>query len=62
MDTATMILLRVPVHVAVASSEFAMAVTNAAGVVAHGVLGNIVFEYAVPMAVGPRLALASLRG
>jgi hypothetical protein len=51
-DTTTMVLLGVPPHVAVASSELAMALTNGAGVVAHGLLENIFFEFAVPLTVG----------
>jgi hypothetical protein len=51
-DTTTMVLLGVPPHVAVASSEFAMALTNGAGVVAHGFLENILFEHAVPLTIG----------
>jgi len=51
-DTATMILLGVPPHIAVASSEFAMALTNATGVVAHGLLNNILLEYALPITIG----------
>jgi uncharacterized membrane protein YfcA len=51
-DTTTMILLGVPPHIAVASSEFAMALTNGAGVVAHGLLQNILWDYAIPLTVG----------
>jgi len=51
-DTSTMILLGVPPPIAVASSEFAMAVTNGAGVVAHGLLQNILIEFALPMTIG----------
>jgi hypothetical protein len=51
-DTSTMILLGVPPHVAVASSEFAMAVTNGFGVIAHGILDNILLEYALPLTLG----------
>jgi len=51
-DTSTMILLGVPPPIAAASSEFAMAVTNGAGVVAHGLLQNILIEFALPMTVG----------
>jgi len=51
-DVSTMILLGVPPHIAVASSEFAMAVTNGVGVVAHGLLNNILVEYALPIAIG----------
>jgi uncharacterized membrane protein YfcA len=52
VDTITMILLGVPTHLAIASSEFAMALTNGAGVVAHGILSNIAFEYAIPLTIG----------
>jgi len=51
-DTTTMILLGVPPHIAVATSEFAMALTNGIGVVAHGVLQNILWDYAVPLTTG----------
>jgi len=51
-DTTTMILLGVPPHIAVASSEFAMALTNGTGVIAHGILHNILLEYAFPLTVG----------
>ncbi|KPJ57197.1 hypothetical protein AMJ49_01120 [Parcubacteria bacterium DG_74_2] len=51
-DVSTMIFLGVPVHIAVATSEFAMALTNSAGVIAHGFLRNILWEYAIPLALG----------
>ncbi len=51
-DTTTMILLGVPPHIAVASSEFAMALTNGVGVITHGILQNIFWEYAVPLTIG----------
>lgn len=51
-DTTTMILLGVPPHIAIASSEFAMALTNGAGVIAHGILQNISIEYAIPLTIG----------
>ena len=51
-DTTTMILLGVPPHIAAATSEFAMALTNGIGVVAHGILQNILWDYAVPLTVG----------
>jgi len=51
-DTSTMILLGVPTHIAVASSEFAMALTNLAGVISHGFLRNILFSYAIPLTIG----------
>lgn len=51
-DASTMILLSVPPHIAVASSEFAMAITGGAGVLAHGLLKNIVIAYALPITIG----------
>jgi uncharacterized membrane protein YfcA len=51
-DTTTMMLLGVPAHIAVASSEFAMALTNGAGVITHGFLQNIPVDYAVPITIG----------
>jgi len=51
-DTTTMILLGVPPHIAAASSEFAMALTNLIGVIAHGLLNNIRVEYALPLTAG----------
>jgi uncharacterized membrane protein YfcA len=51
-DTSTMILLGIPAHIAVASSEFAMALTNGAGLLAHGFLDNLLIEYALPLTLG----------
>lgn len=51
-DTITMVLLGVPPHIAVASSEFAMALTNGTGVIAHGLLNNILIDYAFLITTG----------
>ena len=51
-DTTTMILLGIPTHIAIATSEFAMALTNGVGVAAHGILQNITVEYAIPLTIG----------
>lgn len=51
-DVSSMILLGIPTHIAVASSEFAMAITNGVGVVTHGLLNNLLIEYAIPLTVG----------
>ena len=51
-DTTTMMLLGVPAHIAVASSELAMALTNGAGVITHGFFQNISIEYAIPITIG----------
>ena len=51
-DVSSMILLGIPTHIAVASSEFAMAITNGVGVVTHGLLNNLLIEYAIPLTLG----------
>jgi len=51
-DVSTMMLLGIPPHIAVASSEFAMAITNGFGVLSHGFLNNILIEYALPLTLG----------
>ena len=51
-DVSSMILLGIPTHIAVASSEFAMAITNGVGVITHGLLNNVLIEYAIPVTVG----------
>ena len=51
-DVSSMILLGIPTHIAVASSEFAMAITNGVGVVTHGLLNNVLLEYAIPITLG----------
>jgi len=51
-DVSTMMLLGIPPHIAVASSEFAMAITNGVGVLSHGLLNNILVEYALPLTLG----------
>ena len=51
-DTSAMILLGVPSHIAVASSEVAMAITNGAGLLTHGFLDNLLIEYAIPLTAG----------
>ncbi len=51
-DVSSMIILGIPTHIAVATSEFAMAITNGVGVVTHGLLNNVLLEYAVPITLG----------
>lgn len=51
-DVSSMILLGIPTHIAVASAEFAMAITNGVGVITHGLLNNLLLEYAIPITVG----------
>ncbi|MCJ7722423.1 sulfite exporter TauE/SafE family protein [Candidatus Bathyarchaeota archaeon] len=51
-DVTSMILLGVPTHIAVATSEFAMAITNGVGVITHGLLNNLLLEYAIPITIG----------
>jgi hypothetical protein len=53
VDESVMILaLGLPAHVAAATSVFGMALTNSAAAVSHGLLGNILPEYAVPLIIG----------
>lgn len=58
-DTTTMILLGVPVATAVASSEFAMLLTNLFGLFVHGFLGNIDYLFAFPLFAGALLGALS---
>ena len=52
IDTATMVLLGVPFTKAVASSEFAMLLTNIFGFLIHNHLGNIDYSLALPLFIG----------
>lgn len=64
VDATVMILIGVPPHVATATAVFGMTLTKVAGVISHYLLGNVILEYAIPMAmgaivggqVGPRLS------
>jgi uncharacterized membrane protein YfcA len=49
VDTTTMILLGVPEHIAAGSSTLAMFFTNAFGAATHVLLGNILWELALPL-------------
>ncbi|MHA1386160.1 MAG: sulfite exporter TauE/SafE family protein [Candidatus Helarchaeota archaeon] len=51
-DTTTMILLGLPPHIAGPTSEFSMAFTNIIAVIIHGLLGNILWDYAIPITIG----------
>ncbi|OLS15736.1 MAG: hypothetical protein RBG13Loki_0630 [Promethearchaeota archaeon CR_4] len=51
-DTTSMILLGVPPYIAAPTSEFAMAFTNIIAVIAHTLMGNMVWEAAVPLMFG----------
>lgn len=53
VDESVMILaLGMPAHAAAATSMFGMALTNSAAAISHGVLGNIMPEYAIPLIIG----------
>jgi uncharacterized membrane protein YfcA len=47
-----MVLLGIPSHIAVASSELAMALTNGVGVITHRFMQNINIGYAIPITIG----------
>jgi uncharacterized membrane protein YfcA len=49
VDTTTMILLGVPMNIAAGSSHFAMLLTNITGLISHSSLGNILWDYALPI-------------
>ncbi|MDG6221918.1 MAG: sulfite exporter TauE/SafE family protein [Candidatus Bathyarchaeota archaeon] len=51
-DVSSMMVLGIPTHIAVATSHFAMAITNGVGVLTHGLLNNILIEYAIPITLG----------
>lgn len=51
-DTSSMIIIGIPVDVAAATSAFAMMMTNIVAVSTHGAFGNILWEYAIPLAIG----------
>lgn len=55
VDTTIMMLIGVPPHVAVATAVFGMTITKITGVFSHLVLGNVLLEYGVPLAVGATL-------
>jgi uncharacterized membrane protein YfcA len=52
VDATVMILIGVPPHIATATAVFGMTITKVAGVISHYLLGNVIIEYAIPMAVG----------
>lgn len=53
VDESFMVLaIGVPALTAAATSEFGMAVTNFAAALSHGFLGNILWEYAIPLTLG----------
>jgi uncharacterized membrane protein YfcA len=56
VDTTTMVLLGVPMHMAAGSSTLAMFFTNAFGVTTHILLGNILWDYAIPMGIVATIA------
>lgn len=51
-ETAMILVLGMPPHVAAGTSEFAMALTNSAALAPHAFLGNVALEYAFPLTVG----------
>lgn len=52
VDTTTMILLGVPVQMACGSSSFAMLLTNLFGFASHELVGNILWDFAIPLGIG----------
>jgi len=52
VDTTTMIIIGVPVHIANGSSSFAMLLTNIFGAGSHIFLGNVNWDFAIPVGIG----------
>ena len=52
MDTTTMIILGVPINIAAGSSSFAMLLTNIVGFSSHALIGNILWQFALPLGAG----------
>jgi uncharacterized membrane protein YfcA len=46
------LFLRIPVHIALGTSHFILCVSSFAGMIMFGILGNIHFDYMMPIAVG----------
>jgi S1-C subfamily serine protease/uncharacterized membrane protein YfcA len=46
------LFLRIPVHIALGTSHFILCVSSFAGMIMFGILGNIHFDYMMPVAVG----------
>jgi len=51
-DTLTMMLLGAPARISIGSSELAMTITNIAGILSHGFIGNLNLDIAVPLGIG----------
>lgn len=52
VDASFMIIMGLPPHVAAATAMFGMTITKISGVIVHGLLGNILIEFALPLSVG----------
>jgi uncharacterized membrane protein YfcA len=52
VDTTTMIILGVPTQLASGSSSFAMLLTNIFGASSHILLGNVYWDFAIPIGIG----------
>jgi uncharacterized membrane protein YfcA len=51
-ETVMILLLGMSIHMSAGTSIFGMAITTVAAVVPHWFLGNILLDYAIPLAVG----------
>ncbi|MCP4761313.1 MAG: sulfite exporter TauE/SafE family protein [archaeon] len=51
VDTTAMLIMGVPSHIAFGSSELAMLLTNAVGFTSHSMLGNVLWEFALPLGI-----------
>jgi uncharacterized membrane protein YfcA len=51
-ETVMILVLGMPASFAAGTAEFGMALTNSAALVSHWILGNVMIDYVVPLAIG----------
>jgi len=51
-ETVMILLLGMSIHLSAGTAMFGMAITTVAAVIPHWFLGNILLEYAIPLAIG----------
>jgi len=51
-ETVMILMLGMSIHTSAGTAMFGMALTTIAAVIPHGLLGNIMLEYAIPLVIG----------
>ena len=51
-ETVMILFLGMSIHMAAGTSVFGMAITTVAAMIPHWLLGNVLFSYAIPLAIG----------